>query len=221
MATAARPTARDAWAEKLRAEQMVAERQEQLVVEAGHSKEDADGNDVADYVSFKAKGSVELAACRIDDADDMSKGFTKEELLEKILGEDVEYDLDDPIDREAISKLAKRAGGLMDPDPKGPVQRALPKGLVLIKTPTYRSSGRVWVAFVTTDPQLIMDYGFQPVIDQAIKQAVKVHDKGLLIVDRKPELAGPVQKAIESGATRARNTARIDLAELEAGDESK
>jgi hypothetical protein len=203
-----------AHAGKLEFETMVAERKDALVIEGGYSKEDADGNDVADYVAFKTAGQVILAGTQIDDVDDAPKGLTNVELLEKVLP-DVEYDLDDPVDAAAWAALAKRIGAITQPNPTGFVQRALPKGLVLISMSTFRPSGRVKVAFVTTDENIILDHSLQPVIDQVLKEAVKLHSQATMIVDRKPELAAPVRKAITSGTKRAQATAA-----LPAGDDA-
>ena len=203
-----------AYAASLQWNDMVAERKDALVIEGGYSKEDGNGNDVADYIAFKTAGQVVLSRTVIDDIDDAPKGLTNVELLEKVLP-DVDLDADSELDTAAWAALAKRIGGIVQPGPLGFVQRALPKDHVLISMSTFRPSGRVKVAFVTTDDSIVLDHSLQPVVDQVLKEAVKLHAQATMIVDRKPQLAARVRKAITSGTKRAGTTAA-----LPAGDDA-
>ena len=210
--TALSPT--DAWQAKQEFDRMVKDRFEQLVMEGGFSRENAAGDDEPDWEAYLAEGVVVLSGHEINDAKKMSDGLTADELRDKVLP-DIEYDADDPVDLAAVAKAARRIWGITIPGPNGKVQRALPKGLVFVRPSVYRNKAKVKVAFVTSDHQIILDESLQPVIDQAIKEATKVHAQGTMIVSRVPELGASVRKAITSGAKRASQTA--SLPELEAG----
>jgi hypothetical protein len=208
MATATPLSSTDAYQGALEFERLSEERKVALVIEGGYSLQNAKGEDEPDWDSYLLKGVLIVSGHSIEDADKMAEGLTAEELRDKALP-DVEYDPDDPVDAKAMSKLARRIWGITDPRPSGKVQRALPKGAVAIRTTVYRSKAKVKVAFVTSDHQIILDESLQPVIDQAIKEATKVHAQGTMIVDRVPELGTKVRKAITSGAKRASQTAAL------------
>ena len=196
----------------------VRERKDEALIEGGYLKEDADGNDKADYMAFRDEVMLIAEGHEINDADDEAKGLTDAEILAKALPE-VEFDEDDPVDAKAAEQLAKRCGGFLQTGKTGYVQKHLPKGKVLIRKQVSRAIGKakiqVTVTFVTTDHGIIMDSSMQPVVDAAVKGFVKANEHGDMIVGKVPALNAKVNKALTAGAKRATNTVRPAL---EAGE---
>lgn len=201
---------------KVEYDRQVRERQEELVIEGGFSKEDADGNDEPDWDAFKNEGAVVLIGHRVDKVEDKPKGLTATELLNAVLP-DVGVDLTDPVDRDAWAKLARRIWGITQTGSTGFVQRQLAKPFVLIQVPVIRVSDatsppeKVKVAFVTANDDIIIDDSLMPVIDEVIAGASKIRKQAELIHKRKPELGKRITKAIAGGTQRVANDARLAL----------
>jgi hypothetical protein len=211
-------TGAELYANALEFKRRVKERREALLVEGGFSKENADGDEVADPEAFKAEAAIIASGREVDDPDRDFEGYTDEEILAEVL--DVEVDEDDPVDRAAMEYLAKRIGGILQTGPNGYVQRALSKGKVLIRKDAYRgkTKTKVRVSFVTTHHGIIVDDSLLPVLDKTLRESVKLHDQAAMIVGRVPELGPQVNKAITSGMKRASDNARVSVPELEAGE---
>jgi hypothetical protein len=70
---------------------------------------------------------------------------------------------------------------------------------------------RVRVAYLTSNPDLLMQDSLQPELDALVNKATKLNKHGSMIATRVPAITGRVVKAIDLGAKKAQAHARLAL----------
>jgi hypothetical protein len=199
------------------------DRKTELLIAAGFSKEDPEGNDVADYDALKQSGALAVARAVVSNRDDRAKlGVSQGDLYAIVLPDAPGADgatPDDFVDQQVKLQLSRFLWGITQVAPNGYVQRQLGDGRVLVRAKVHRGHDPIVVAYVTESPELLLSDSLQPEIDSLVKRANKLHTHAAMIVTRQPALAGNVAKAITTGTKRASNDARLDLPELPAGEE--
>lgn len=200
---------------------VIDDRKDEVVVAAGFSHEDDEGNDVADYGALKQAAALVVSRAVVSNRDDRAKiGLSAGDLYASVLPGAPGADGSMPgdfVDSQVKERLVRFLWGITQVSPTGYVQKQLTDGRVVVRAKVHRGHDPVTVVYVTDNPELLLTDSLQPEIDALVKRANKLHSHAAMIVTRQPALAGSVTKAITTGTRRAAADARL---ELPAGDEA-
>jgi hypothetical protein len=187
-----------------------------LVIDNGYTAEDEDGNDATDYEAMKRAAVPMMAAAVARTRDERATvGLTAGDLFDRVLPEHPDYDSANKIELAAMKGLARYLWGITQPAPSGYVQSRLDDGLVLARAKVHRGNDLVHVAYVTDNDELILADNLQPVIDDLVKEAVRVGASSTMLVVRRPALAAAARRAIKDGNRKASLSSQPSVTQLE------